>query len=255
MGKPPLEIPDMPPLTLDMHGELRSMENDLMRALTSCCGHQSLNDPDAAVEYTRTYAIKFYDCFYGFYSQIPDEKYRPHWQSASERSANERVAKCIDNNYLIRSFFNVRERTERIRRTIANHASRNSRYSDLPTPGKPDKYSSLVAKQAASYEAAGIDITSGSPLLMMARTAGRGSKQAVVPNNQRFSASVVSPSAARKMENYISANGIGLTEFATRAGTTDRTLRKFRRTGKVKRGIFEGIAKAMGTTKDALLSD
>ncbi len=74
-----------------------------------------------------------------------------------------------------------------------------------------------------------------------------------IPRNKRFSVSIVSPSAARKMEQYVQAKGIGLTEFANRAGTTDRTLRKFRKTGKVKRDIFEGIAKAMGTTKDALL--
>ena len=77
----------------------------------------------------------------------------------------------------------------------------------------------------------------------------------VAQKKQRLSPSIVSPSAARKMEQYIQAKGIGLTEFATRAGTTDRTLRKFRSTGKVKRNIFEDIAKAMGTTKNALLSD
>jgi len=39
-------------------------------------------------------------------------------------------------------------------------------------------YSTLVEKQAAAYAAAGVDITSGSPLLMMAATAGRGGRQA-----------------------------------------------------------------------------
>ena len=77
----------------------------------------------------------------------------------------------------------------------------------------------------------------------------------VAGKKHRLSPSIVSPSAARKMEQYIQAKGIGLTDFATRAGTTDRTLRNFRTTGKVKRDIFESIAKAMGTTKDALLSD
>jgi hypothetical protein len=36
------------------------------------------------------------------------------------------------------------------------------------------KFSALVGKQASSYAAAGVDIASGSPLLIMAATAGRG---------------------------------------------------------------------------------
>lgn len=40
------------------------------------------------------------------------------------------------------------------------------------------KYSQLVGKQATAYAAAGVDITKGSPLLMMAATAGRGGRQA-----------------------------------------------------------------------------
>lgn len=40
------------------------------------------------------------------------------------------------------------------------------------------RYSQLVGKQAAAYSAAGVDITRGSPLLMMAATAGRGGRQA-----------------------------------------------------------------------------
>ena len=40
------------------------------------------------------------------------------------------------------------------------------------------RYSTLVGKQATAYAAAGVDITRGSPLLMMAATAGRGGRQA-----------------------------------------------------------------------------
>src|ERR1017187_10432323 len=40
------------------------------------------------------------------------------------------------------------------------------------------KYSALVGKQATAYTASGVDMTRGSPLLMMAATAGRGGKQA-----------------------------------------------------------------------------
>jgi hypothetical protein len=69
----------------------------------------------------------------------------------------------------------------------------------------------------------------------------------------RLRATVYCPSAARKMEAHLESKGIGQTDFASRVGTTDRTLRAFRKTGKVRRDIFESIAKTMGTTKEALL--
>jgi hypothetical protein len=72
---------------------------------------------------------------------------------------------------------------------------------------------------------------------------------------QRLSARISSPVAVRKLDAYLAAKGIGLTEFAGKAGTTDRTLRTFRKTGKVRRDIFKAIAEAMGMTKEELLSD
>ena len=40
------------------------------------------------------------------------------------------------------------------------------------------RYTQLVGKQATAYAASGVDITRGSPLLMMAATQGRGGRQA-----------------------------------------------------------------------------
>jgi hypothetical protein len=70
---------------------------------------------------------------------------------------------------------------------------------------------------------------------------------------KRWPASIGSPAAARKMEAFILAKGMDLTEFAIQVGTTDKTLRKFRRTGRIKRSIFNDIAKAMNLTRDELL--
>lgn len=39
------------------------------------------------------------------------------------------------------------------------------------------KYSALVGKQASAYARAGVDLASGSPLLIMAATAARGAQQ------------------------------------------------------------------------------
>jgi hypothetical protein len=72
---------------------------------------------------------------------------------------------------------------------------------------------------------------------------------------KRVKATIHSPKAARKMEAYLQSHGLGYTEFATAVGTTDRTLRNFRRTGTIKRAIFVEIAKAMQTTREELLKD
>jgi hypothetical protein len=71
-------------------------------------------------------------------------------------------------------------------------------------------------------------------------------------NAKRLSATITSPVAARRMETYMESHG-GQTKFAVKAGTTDRTLRSFRRTGKVRQDIFDNIARAMETTREDLL--
>ena len=75
------------------------------------------------------------------------------------------------------------------------------------------------------------------------------------PTHHRLSATVSSPLAARRMEDYLREEGIGQTEFAIQAQTTDRTLRNFRRTGRIRRDILAGIARAMGITKEKLIKD
>ena len=69
----------------------------------------------------------------------------------------------------------------------------------------------------------------------------------------RLAATVASLAAARRMEEYLEVNGIGQTEFAIRVGTTDRTLRRFRKSGKIRRSIFEVIAAQLGVSREELL--
>jgi hypothetical protein len=83
-------------------------------------------------------------------------------------------------------------------------------------------------------------------------------ERTAIANNQestprRLTPTVTSTKAARIVEHYMSANGIGASEFAVLCETTDRTLRRFRRTGKIRRDILHRIAKVMGTTFEGLL--
>jgi hypothetical protein len=69
---------------------------------------------------------------------------------------------------------------------------------------------------------------------------------------KRLVPSVDSPLAARRMEAYIQSHD-GPSKFAVQANTTERTIRNFRKTGRVRRDIFRNIAGAMDTTPEELL--
>jgi hypothetical protein len=157
MGKT-FEVSDMPPLSREFHDDLRGLEHQFGKALSRCISSMDeLFDPNAAFEYARTYAIEFYDLYYGFYSHYP--AYKEHWCPASEAFALQRVIQCLSNYSVLSEFLNRDHRIERIRRTISDHAKAK------PIPLVP---STLVS----AYAASGVDIASGSPLLKMAAAAG-----------------------------------------------------------------------------------
>ena len=70
---------------------------------------------------------------------------------------------------------------------------------------------------------------------------------------KRLPATITSQLAAARLDAYLRKNNIGQAEFATRAQTTERTLRSFRKNGKLRRDLFDNVAKQMGLTRDELL--
>lgn len=70
---------------------------------------------------------------------------------------------------------------------------------------------------------------------------------------QRQSGTVTSQVAAKRLSEYMHRKGIRQTSFAIAANTTDRTIRSFLKTGKVRKDIFDSIAKAMELSHDELL--
>jgi hypothetical protein len=70
---------------------------------------------------------------------------------------------------------------------------------------------------------------------------------------KHLSATVTSPIAARRMERYLELYNLGQNEFAIRVGCSEKTLRNFRKTGRVRRVILAEIAQAMHTTPEELL--
>jgi DNA-binding Xre family transcriptional regulator len=71
----------------------------------------------------------------------------------------------------------------------------------------------------------------------------------------RMSSTVHSQVAVRRIEAFMEAKGLRQTEFARRANTTERTIRKIRKTATISRGMLADIAKALGISKEELLKD
>jgi hypothetical protein len=80
----------------------------------------------------------------------------------------------------------------------------------------------------------------------------RGEAPAVV-KRKRTPGTFNSPIAAKRMQEFMDSRGIGQTEFANRANTTDRTIRSFIATGKVRKSILRQIAVAMAISPEDLL--
>lgn len=79
----------------------------------------------------------------------------------------------------------------------------------------------------------------------------RANDQVSIP--RRLAATVTSARAARRVEAYIHEKGISASHFAGQCFMCERTLRSFRKTGKVRRDIFRRMAEVMGITPEELM--
>jgi hypothetical protein len=73
------------------------------------------------------------------------------------------------------------------------------------------------------------------------------------PPRLRMSRSLGSPEALKVMTEYLQHSGLTDTLFGNQFATTDKTVRNFRSSGKVRRSTFEAMAKSMGLTSEQLL--
>jgi hypothetical protein len=123
-----------------------------------------------------------------------------------------------------------------------------------PTLLQEEKQHLLIAVAELEREMERMDQAGRQSQVTSVGTGHQGREEAPASTKRsRLSATINCPSAARRMEVYLQSRGMSQTAFATQVGTTDRTLRSFRQTGKVRRDIFDAIAKIMNITKEELL--
>jgi hypothetical protein len=251
--------PDLPHLTVDEVSNRDHQESRLRTQLSACWRGDDF-DVERAFHIIRACAVEIIDVVYPAYRKKTG--FAARWVPLI---VNEAIHRTLINSedHVRNGVLNLSldQLGKILETTLVDHLkthpeliSPSDFYAAFPklwTPAPPAKLAPPPppGEYASAYSASGIDIASGSPLLVMAMTAARGAH----PQSPRLSSQITSPSAARKMEAFMEDNALNQTEFAIQANTSDKTIRKFRQTGKVKRSILTGIASAMGITKEELL--
>ena len=82
---------------------------------------------------------------------------------------------------------------------------------------------------------------------------GASARLSTKPPRQRMSRSLGTPEAVQAVTQYLQYTQMTDTQFGNQFQTTDKTVRNFRRSGKVRRSTFEAMANSMGLTSDQLL--
>ncbi len=65
--------------------------------------------------------------------------------------------------------------------------------------------------------------------------------------------SIGTPEAVNAAMAYMGSKGLTETQFGNQFQSTDRTVRNFRKSGKMRRSTFEAVATSMGLTIEQLL--
>jgi hypothetical protein len=211
-------------------------ESRLNRELSKCWRGDHF-DAERAFQVLRAYTVEIFDVVYPAFQKKTG--YEPAWIPDIVGDTIFRSL-TVYEGHTAYGMPSMGVLSQTLEATLIDHLKELKSRGDL----------TLTGKQASAYARAGIDIASASPLLVMLEaSAARGAQ----PRPPRLSSQITSPSAARKMEAFMESNALNQTEFAIQANTSDKTIRKFRQTGTVKRSILTGIASAMGITKEELL--
>lgn len=221
------------------------MENRLEREISACWAGEQFDD-QRALDLLRANVVDIFELHLKFYGDNGTFAVRliPSIMTASLT----RVERCFANHF---SGDSGKFRPVLIR-TLREHLQRQhwGWWHELNQPAPSEE-----------QRRAGIDMASAS-LLMKAATPqtapliGSMPPRTLLttpPKPKRLSAQVDCRPAAVLIDKYISSNAISLTELATKAQTTDRTLRRLRKDGKIHRDVLKRLAKAMNIGLDRLI--
>lgn len=255
-----MEYPDRPPLGAEVYEDIETRQflaqkiydarlkvfsEDLGQASPFAFrGHPGIRPPKRPIAIGKclgAYAIGLFDIEASLY---PRSDGLSTWLEKLARRVEEKIITHVLSfgngpsmvAVLVRLTYHASEQQmrEAIRAALKERVS-----GTLPAPSKPKRPITITTTAPMT-----------APLQAMKPEHNRNTSP---PKKTRMSVTISSPTGARRMESFLSAKGIGQTEFATELGITDRTLRAFRSTGKIKRETFDKIAAQMGTTRENLM--
>jgi DNA-binding Xre family transcriptional regulator len=184
----------------------------------------------------RTCVIEVFDCQIDYFKTL--SFYDPRWGEMIVKPTIDSALGLISSAY-----FDSTSARKELNNTLSAHISQREDAGIQPQ---------------ISYAASDSD----SPLMVMAKTAARRAQQQVfapIPpqttESRTETRGVYSPAAVEKVEAYMKKHGLNYTEFANKAGTSDKTLRKFRNTKRIRAGVLDGIAGVLGLTREQILKD
>jgi hypothetical protein len=243
----------LPPLPLPFLKQLQEVEAFTRSALVDCNfpGTKQLDDRKA-IEVMQASLIAVLDIRLDHYETVPGYEWK--WSTPIGSHSVASILACFPSSRYVKQSEDDSLEYEGDLQFLGELIRTGWDHMEARRIGKGDMAAAIPSvAMIAEYAKIGVDLSSGSPLLKMAaRAFAQGTKPAPAVSD-RMPSTINSPSAARKMEAYLAAKGIGLTDFASTAGTTDRTLRSFRKTGKIRRSILTNIAASMGVSKEDLL--
>jgi hypothetical protein len=230
---------NLPSLGSSVLAERDDIERLLKRNVSSCWRGDEF-DEERASHFLRDALKEIFDLQMMAYHG--NTRYEPSWIPAIVGVSFTRVATALPNYAPSVGYY---QRTSELLHDTIDEYLRDCLSADAIAAAFPN----LAKKETPPVEA----LTAPLPPSVQQQMVDRPSAR---PNTHPLrTGSVYSPTAVERMEAYIEKSGIGYTDFASSAGTSDKTLRSFRNTKKVRRYVLDGIAKAMGTTREDLIKE
>lgn len=215
------ELPHLEPETIS---ERDHEEYRLRQEIQKCTPYDGF-DRDRADHIVRGFAVRIFVLELEAYMQAPG--YNAKWIDDIADESVTRVLVQVNGIYEQKEMFPL---YERLVKTVLKHVRAHAILRVI------SGIAELDASQARQQESA--------PAL-------RATK--VIPTQPK-TRSVYSPAAVERVEAYVSTHGLTYAEFAVRAKMSERTLRSFRKTKRIRASVLDSVAEAMKITREQLIN-
>jgi hypothetical protein len=249
-------VPPIPSLSVSDAHALEKIEDKLRSALDNCTDrNHSIRSELKAVTYLRSYAVQIFLLHLAAYSRYTAEL--KGWIPELKKISVKWVINCLEE-YTDASEQDIKKYGTMLLETLDNEMKLNYGKSSNPILASLAE-TEPESKHGRAYDLSELAMATKSPILVAAAEARRSASGAAsaptpVKSKRRIPRSMHSESAAKKLEDYLNSKCISQTQFAIQINVDQKTLYRFRTTGKVGKPVAQAIAQGMGITLEELIS-